>query len=475
MVGRGKQRSPLFSWLSAIFVFFVASLRTTFRISDFPLRRAVLLVTLLLPFVCCGVERFPPPEFEPGTYTMPPTTTPAARAHFMEFVDVALLLAALSFSTYAVHKKRLRKWVFWIMAGSLLYFGFVRKGCICPIGSIQDVTLALFHHGYAVPLSVVVFFLLPLVFTLFFGRTFCAAVCPLGAAQDVVLWKPVKVKPWLEHALSVVPFVYLGAAVLFAATGTAFVICEWDPFVSFFRRSGSFKMLAIGAGFLAVGLFIGRPYCRFLCPYGAVLSLLSRIAKWNVTLTPDDCLKCQICDVACPFGAIAEPDEVARLGAAQPLPKANNGPSGWRLAALGLVTLLLMSGGAWLGRQMAVPMSKMNRTVSLAERIAGEESGQIKDQDNPSKAFRGTGKPIPELYSAAFRVREQFRFGGLLLGAFVGLMVGAKLISLSFDEPHTIYEPDRAACVACGRCYTYCPKELVKVKRSEKKEAVRAG
>ena len=419
----------------------------------------LLLLSLLLPGAGFAVERFPPPEFEPGTYTMPPTTTPAARAQHMEIVDVGLLLAALSLATYAVLKKRSRKWVFWTMVGSLLYFGFIRKGCVCPIGSIQDVTLALFHKGYAVPLSVLAFFLLPLVFTVVFGRAFCAAVCPLGAAQDIVTWKPLKLPPWLEHALGVIPFIYLGAAVLFAATGSAFVICEWDPFVSFFRRSGSFQMLALGAGFLAVGLFIGRPYCRFLCPYGAVLGLLSRFSRWNVTLTPDDCLKCKICDVACPFGAIAEPDE-----AAPPKP----GPGWGRLTALSVVALVLVAGGGWLGGRLAVPMSKLNRTVSLAERIAAEDAGTIKEQDNASKAYRGTGRTAQELYTEALRVRGQFRFGGLLLGAFVGLVIGAKLIALSFSQPHTVYEPDRANCVACGRCYAYCPKELVRVKREEK-------
>jgi NosR/NirI family transcriptional regulator, nitrous oxide reductase regulator len=423
--------------------------------------RVWLWVLLALPVLAVGAERFPPPEFEPGEYTMPPITTPAPRASFMEFVDVGLLLAALSLATYAALQKRARKWVLWVMMGSLAYFGFVRKGCICPIGSIQDVTLALFQPGYAVPWSVVVFFLLPLLFTLFFGRTFCAAVCPLGAAQDIVVWKPLKLRSWVEQALGLVPYAYLGAAVLFAATGSAFIICEWDPFVSFFRRGGSAQMLAIGSGFLLVGLFIGRPYCRFLCPYGAVLSLLSRVSKWNVTLTPQDCLKCEICDVACPFGAIAEPDEAAP-------PKAR---PGWgRLALLGLLTLLLVGGGAWLGGQLARPMSKTHRTVSLAERVAAEDAGRITEPNNPSKAFRSTGKPVHELYAEAMRVRQQFRLGGLLLGGFLGLVLGVKLISLSFDEPHQVYEPDRANCVACGRCYAYCPKELVRVKRHEKKE-----
>ena len=122
------------------------------------------------------------------------------------------------------------------------------------------------------PLTIVAFFLLPIVFALFFGRSFCGAVCPQGVIQDLVLLKPIKVWPWLEATLRLVPAIYLGAAVLFAATGSAFIICEWDPFMALFRRSGSTTMLGLGAGFLLLGIFVGTPYCRFLCPYGAFLS-----------------------------------------------------------------------------------------------------------------------------------------------------------------------------------------------------------
>ena len=66
------------------------------------------------------------------------------------------------------------------------WLGFWREGCICSIGAIQNVALALGDSGYTIPASVVVLFTLPLVFTLLFGRTFCAAVCPLGGVQELV-------------------------------------------------------------------------------------------------------------------------------------------------------------------------------------------------------------------------------------------------------------------------------------------------
>ena len=142
---------------------------------------------------------------------------------------------------------------------------------------------------------------------IFFGRIFCGAVCPLGAIQDFFVFRPMKVPSWLESSLRLLAYLYLGLAVLFVATGSAFAICRYDPFVSFFRLSGRFYMIVIGICMLVIGLFIARPYCRFLCPYGIILRQLSKLSRWRVTITPDDCIKCRLCEDACPFGAIEKP------------------------------------------------------------------------------------------------------------------------------------------------------------------------
>ena len=239
---------------------------------------------------------------------LPATTTPPARALALEYLDVAVLAAALGLATWLVYKRRSRKGLVALSIFSLLYFGFWRKGCICAIGSVQNVALALFDRGYAVPLAALAFFVLPLALALFGGRTFCAGVCPHGALQDLVLLKPVKVPAWLEQGLSVLPFIYLGAGVLFAATGSAFIICQYDPFVPIFRLSGRTLMVLSGVALLVLGMFVGRPYCRFLCPYGALLKLGAIVAKWRVRVTPDYCTQCRLCEASCPFGAMREPE-----------------------------------------------------------------------------------------------------------------------------------------------------------------------
>jgi len=251
-------------------------------------------LTAALPPAARAEERFPPPDFESG-YKLPVTTTPPPRSDALEYVDVAVLLAALVAASILVLRVRSRRAVFVLMVFSLAYFGFYRQGCVCAIGAIQNVTLGLFDPAYTVPLAVVAFFAAPLLATLLFGRTFCAAVCPLGAIQDVVLLRPLRVPAWIEHGLGLVPYVYLGLAVLFAATGSAFIICEYDPFVAFFRRTGSVAMLGLGVGMLLVSVFVGRAYCRFLCPLGAIFKVLSPVAWWHATITPSDCIRCRLC------------------------------------------------------------------------------------------------------------------------------------------------------------------------------------
>ena len=273
-----------------------------------------LISTFLLFIILNGtatpepIQRFPKPDFESG-YERPILQTPDARALALEYVDVIVLITALSLASYFALKKRSRRHIFVLMLFSLIYFGFWRKGCVCSIGSVQNVVYALFSNSYAIPLTVVLFFVFPLLFALFYGRTFCAAVCPLGAAQDVVVLKPIALPAWLNSTLNIFPYIYLSLSVLFAATGAGFLICRYDPFIGFFRFGASFNMILFGTFMLLLGTVVARPYCRFLCPYGVLLNWMSRLSKKHLTITPSECINCRLCEASCPFDAINKPSE----------------------------------------------------------------------------------------------------------------------------------------------------------------------
>ena len=442
-----------------------------------------------------------------------------------------------------------------------------------PDGSKLDVRLGELWRveaAFTVPWVVIAFFTLPVVFALFFGRTFCAAVCPLGAIQEVVLLRPLRLPAWLDHGLGLGGYVYLAAAVLLAATGSAFIICRYDPFVSFFRLSGSVNLLILGVCLLAIAVFIGRPYCRFLCPYGAVLRSLSRTSKWHVAITPDECVKCRLCEDACPYGAIEQPTAPARAG--------RRAKGKGLLAALILLLPVLVVLGGYLGKRSSRPLSRVHATVRLAERVRFEERvaqlakwlGAISkspdartkadgpvfltertgakhvavardpssdeilwkrvlleaeqggdDQRPPtitgaalegrayfliqeravlagedrltvvcldgrrgdelwreeagrtidaSDAFHRSGRPTEELYEHADSLRAGFAWGAAGFGAFVGFVIGCKLLQLSIRRRRADYEPNRATCMSCGRCFKYCPRD--RLRRKKMKEPV---
>jgi ferredoxin len=395
------------------------------------------------------VERFPAPDFHSG-YVLPQTQQPPTPWQGQAVVDVVLLAAALGLSVWAVFVKRSRKIVVAISVGCLFYFGFWRKGCICPVGSIQNVALAAGGTGYALPWPVAVYFLLPLLFCLFWGRVFCAGVCPLGAAQDLVLFKPLQLPAWLEKSLGLFAWAYLGLAVLLAATGSDFVICRYDPFVSFFRRSGTMQMLIVGGIFVGTSMFVGRAYCRFFCPYGILLRLLAPLSRRQVSITPTHCTNCRLCEKSCAFGAIRIP-AAPRLITAPRAPRV--------VAACWAGVLLLAAILAFLGYRAAPTIARMDFTVRLADQIHREEIARTPNTSDETRNFRSGGQTIAQLDAQAGAIEKRFANGSPILGAFLGLVIGAVLAAALLRKGRSEFQADPAACVACTRCFSWCPEE----------------
>ncbi|MCM2372719.1 4Fe-4S binding protein [Aporhodopirellula aestuarii] len=392
-------------------------------------------------------ELIPTPDF--SSHSIPTTQVPSGSGLAWEYLDVAILVVALSLASYFALVTRSRRHLFLLSFASLVWFGFVRQGCVCSIGATQNVALAIFDNGYVIPLSVVAFFLLPLLFTLFFGRTFCAAVCPLGAIQEFVSVKNVQVPRWVDHSLGLMTWIYLGAAVIFSATGTAFLICRYDPFVGFFRLGGNANMMIAGGVLLLVGVFVGRPYCRYLCPYGAVLSVFSRFSRFHVRIPPTQCITCGLCSEACPYGAIESP-----VSRATPV-EASRGRR--RLGYLLVAAPLIVVAFAGLGAMMRGPLSRMDPEVQLAEQLRMETLGLTATTTDASEAFRNARRDERALLEKVLVTQERFRWLGVALGAWIGVVISVKLVSLAVRRPHADYRADTKNCVSCGRCFWYCP------------------
>jgi NAD-dependent dihydropyrimidine dehydrogenase PreA subunit len=252
----------------------------------------------------------------------------------------------------------------------------------------------------------------------------------------------------------------MGLALLLAATSSQFIICSWDPFVGFFRRNGPIDMLVIGGGLLLASMFVGRVYCRFLCPYGVLLRLTSRLSQWKVHISPAQCVDCRLCTNACPYGAILTPAASAD-GAPATTPR--------RWAILGVAVLVLLGiGSGYAARNVLAGMNdtvRVARTLRAALDVAPVATtlpgAALSELDERVKVVQDRGGAAEVLADAA-AITRRFGVGGAILGAWLALSVGLRLLAWlrpARQRRANAYDADPAGCLACARCFKHCPVE----------------
>jgi NosR/NirI family nitrous oxide reductase transcriptional regulator len=411
----------------------------------------ILVLLLCWQSILYSQERFPRPEFESG-YVYATNQMPTQRAPGWEYLDVTVLVIALAVTSWLALKKRSRQGLIWMSVFSLAYFGFYRQGCICSVGSVQNVALALFNDGYTIPLSALLFFIIPLIFALAYGRVFCAGVCPLGAIQELTGFSPLKLNKRVEIILASIPFIYLALALLFASTNSQFIICRYDPFVGIFRLNASYTMIIFGVLLLLAGIFVNRPYCRFLCPYGVLLNVFSRFAGRHLTITPAECTNCRLCENVCPYNAIIPSD----------LDQKKENPEKPRkqfIIYLILIPVFALTGALVL-YNLAPALARVNTNVRLSGEIRTEKETGIESASKAVIAFKEAGKTEAELFSEEQVIIQRFRKMAPWAGVFLGVSLGIGMISLTVRTRRDEYKPHQGKCYSCGTCFKYCPVKV---------------
>ena len=405
--------------------------------------------------VVSAVNRFPRPDFESG-YQYPEYSYAVPNERLWDFIDVSVLLLLLGIVTWAVYRKRRRGPILAVSAVSVGYFGFFRGGCVCSIGALQNIALAFVDPTYRLPPTVFLFFIIPILFAFLFGRVFCAGVCPFGALQDLVNVKNYRISRAVSGALGVIPWIYLAFALLYALTRTRFLICRFDPFIGIFRLGGDIGVVGFGILLLVMSVFTGRPFCRFLCPYGALLSLFSSVSVFKTRITPKPCIRCDLCHDACPVDAIRAPYG-NKTG--------ETSVEGVRRILIYLTVLpVLMLAGALVMRWSAPDLARANADVRLYGLVMAFEANPDGEMVPEVEAFYSQGRTLEDLENARAEVLRAFRFYATLAGILIGFVLGVKLLELSLKRGRREYEIDYGSCVSCAKCYAYCPQNRLKAK-----------
>jgi ferredoxin-type protein NapH len=170
-----------------------------------------------------------------------------------------------------------------------------------PMLPVQFQTVLLGNTKQLVaPIGVVVAMLVAfVVLALVFGRTFCGYACPIGAVQELIYLVPVKKLKIRAKSVAVAFRVaFLGVFVALAAF-LSIGILKYIGLADFFHLQFSTYWAVAFVGLLAVGAIVYRPICRFLCPYGALLSLAAFGSRFKL-IRNETCTECGKCEEVCP-------------------------------------------------------------------------------------------------------------------------------------------------------------------------------
>lgn len=136
-------------------------------------------------------------------------------------------------------------------------------------------------NGFNFSVSIITFALLLVTLILpFVGKkgTYCQMHCPMGAAQEMVSLTPIaniKIDNRVAKFLNNLRYYILLSLLFLMWVGVGFELMDYEVFSAFLYSSASVVVLVMAALFLVLSLFIKRPYCRFICPTGALITMLS--------------------------------------------------------------------------------------------------------------------------------------------------------------------------------------------------------
>ena len=224
-------------------------------------------------------------------------------------VDIGLVVAfsALAFTSFFRKSARLK---YVTLIASVIYIGFWKSTLLSIVNVFGLVggTLPIFRYSLAWYLLAAI----TVISTVLWGRVYCGRICAFGALTQLMdrvvpsKWR-VTVPGAIERRAAWIKYgILAGVLTYFMVTRDPLIYPYVEPFW-LFGIYGKSVALWVGLGVLLVAtVFVRNLYCRFLCPLGAALGVLStltvfRIKRWS------ECKTCKICEKACEWGAIRGP------------------------------------------------------------------------------------------------------------------------------------------------------------------------
>jgi polyferredoxin len=190
---------------------------------------------------------------------------------------------------------------------------------LCPFGGIETLWRAVSSGGQLIPkthLSNLVLLAGLVIGTLLAGGAFCGWVCPFGAVQDLLAGlrkrlhiRPIEVPARLDAVLRYGRFVILALILYQTIAQVKLWFADYDPYRTLFGLGWLFEFdllvswpaYVITLAVLAASFLVERAWCRYFCPLGGAISLLSKFSLLRIRREATACKGCQLCNRPCPM------------------------------------------------------------------------------------------------------------------------------------------------------------------------------
>jgi polyferredoxin len=221
----------------------------------------------------------------------------------------AILAVLLAFTCVAFFSKRVA--IRWAVLGSaivLLGFGGIGFLSVSHITSAIEVGPSVFLEDF----TLLLFVAFTVITTLLWGRVFCGYLCPFGALQDLLDRMVPKrfqreLPEFLHKRALLAKYGILAIVIVPAIAGSTLSIFQYvEPFGTVFFLSPSVGLWIIAVAILAAAAIVPRFYCRYACPLGASLAVVSVVSPFRIRRV-EQCTVCKVCEQDCPTGAITGP------------------------------------------------------------------------------------------------------------------------------------------------------------------------
>ncbi len=186
---------------------------------------------------------------------------------------------------------------------------------VCPLGGVVSIYQFAMAGTFVKKIHESAFILMGIVALLavLFGPVFCGWICPFGTVQEWFgkLGRKLFGKKYNRFIPAkydrILRFLRYGvlAWVIYMTARTGQLIFEaYDPYYALFNFWSSEVAVSglIALGLVILGsLFVERPFCKYACPYGAVLGLTNLFRVFGIKRKASTCIDCRACDRSCPM------------------------------------------------------------------------------------------------------------------------------------------------------------------------------